>query len=229
MAANAYAISARSSGPILKQRGRPSAAGVETKNAAIRDAALELFALKGFGGTSIVEIAKRAGVTRRTLYARYPDKAALLIDAVRGVIDQRLQIYDLETATSAEAALLEIAADITVRSPSAPLLMRILIAEGVNFSHEGEPLGRAGRDHLLSQLELVFLALMRRNLLPPADALEAATLFTDMVIASGMLSLLTFSPNGSARDILAPRVAFFCAGFGAWANRADPSAARRDK
>lgn len=216
MAANAYAISAD---PATKRRGRPTTAGVEAKNAVIRAAALEVFALKGFEGASIVEIARLAGVTRRTLYARYRDKQALLLDAVKGVIDERLQQYDLAAATSAEEALLAIAADVTVRSPSAPLLMRIIVAEGGNFSHDGVPLGRAGRDQLLEQLESIFAELIHRNLLPPANAAQAAVLFTDMVIASGILSLLTFAPEGSAEELLAPRVAFFCAGFAEWARR----------
>jgi TetR/AcrR family transcriptional repressor of mexJK operon len=216
MATNAYAISAN---PAARRRGRPSAVHAETKNAVIRAAALEVFASKGFGGASIVEIAKLAGVTRRTLYARYRDKQALLLDAVTGVIDERLQHYDLSATPSAEQALLEIAADITVRSPSAPLLMRIIIAEGANFSHGEVLLGRAGRDHLLAQMEGVFTGLIDQGLLPPADVTKAAMLFTDMVIASGILSLLTFAPHGTVETVLAPRVAFFCAGFPEWARR----------
>jgi TetR/AcrR family transcriptional repressor of mexJK operon len=215
MAVSAYAISA----PAAKRRGRPSALDVEAKNAVIRAAALEVFASKGFEGASIVEIAKLAGVTRRTLYARYRDKQALLLDAVKGVIDERLQHYDLGAMASAEEALLEIAADITVRSPSAPLLTRIIIAEGANFSHDEVPLGRAGRDHLLQQLEDVFAELIRKDMLPPANAAEAAMLFTDMVLASGIMSLLTFAPEGTIEDLLAPRVSFFCAGFAGWARR----------
>lgn len=215
MAASAYAIS----GPKAKRRGRPAAVDVEAKNAVIRAAALEVFASKGFEGASIVEIAKLAGVTRRTLYARYRDKQALLLDAVKGVIDERLQHYDLSAMASAEEALLEIAADITVRSPSAPLLTRIIIAEGANFSHDEVPLGRAGRDHLLQQLEDVFAELIRKDMLPPANAAEAAMLFTDMVLASGIMSLLTFAPEGTIEDLLAPRVSFFCAGFAGWTRR----------
>jgi TetR/AcrR family transcriptional repressor of mexJK operon len=215
MAVSAYAISTSAA----KRRGRPNALDVEAKNAVIRAAALEVFASKGFQGASIVEIARLAGVTRRTLYARYRDKRALLLDAVKGVIDERLQHYDLDGAASAEEALLEIAADITVRSPSAPLLTRIIIAEGGNFSHDEAPLGRAGRDHLLQQLEDVFAELIRKDMLPPANTAEAAVLFTDMVLASGIMSLLTFAPDGTIEDLLAPRVAFFCAGFAGWAQR----------
>jgi len=218
MAASAYAISSSKA----KRRGRPNAVDAEAKNAVIRAAALEVFALKGFDGASIVEIAKLAGVTRRTLYARYRDKQALLLDAVSGVIDERLQQYDLAAATSAEEALLAIATDITIRSPSAPLLTRIIIAEGGNFSHDGVPLGLAGRDHLLEELKSVFAELIRRDLLPPADTTRAAVLFTDMVLASGIMSLLTFAPKGTAEELLAPRVAFFCAGFAEWARRTAP-------
>ena len=205
------------------RRGRPSVAAVKSTSASILSAALQVFASKGFVGSSFVEIAELAGVTRRTLYARYPNKEALLTDVVRELIDERLALDERCDGTSANQILLDIAADITVRSPSAPLLMRIIIAEGANFSHGDMPLGRAGRDHLLDQMKLVFENLMERGLLPRADAHEAAVLFTDMVIASGMLSLLTFATEGTVEDLLAPRVAFFCTGFSSWAdeNRTD--------
>lgn len=217
MPSNAYAMPAGKERPVRRGRGRPSVAAVKTTNAAILAAALEIFASKGFDGATFAEIARQAGVTRRTLYARYPNKELLLSDTVTAVIDERMQLSQLERGATAAAILLNIAADLTVRSPSAPLLMRIIVAEGANFQHDGTPLGRAGRDHLLDQLRLVFEGLMRRKLLPAADAAKAAVLFTDMVIASGILSLLTYASDGTVEAILAPRVAFFCSGFEHWA------------
>ncbi len=49
---------------------------------AIIAAALELFAERGLEGSSIEEIARRAGVTRATVYRRWTDKAALIAHAL---------------------------------------------------------------------------------------------------------------------------------------------------
>lgn len=217
MSSNAYAMPAAKRKPVRRGRGRPSVAAVQTTNAAILAAALEVFASKGFDGATFAEIARQAGVTRRTLYARYPTKALLLSDTVTGLIDERMQFSQLTVGETARAVLLNIVTDLTVRSPSAPLLMRIIIAEGENFLHDGVSLGLAGREHLLDQLRLVFEDLMQRGLLASADAAKAASLFTDMVIASSIMSLLTYAPNGTAESVLEPRVDFFCRGFASWA------------
>lgn len=60
-----------------KGAGRPSAEAAERKHAGLIEAALEEFASKGFRGASLRTIAAKADVSTRTLYNRYPDKAAL--------------------------------------------------------------------------------------------------------------------------------------------------------
>lgn len=60
------------------------------------DAALALFVEKGFAGTRAEEIAKRAGVSKGTLYLYYPSKEELL----KAVIEQRLST---EIAAGAQA------------------------------------------------------------------------------------------------------------------------------
>ncbi|MBN1771714.1 MAG: helix-turn-helix transcriptional regulator [Deltaproteobacteria bacterium] len=46
-------------------------------------AASELFERQGYDGTSVVEIARRAGFARSTVFARYSSKRALLVGIVR--------------------------------------------------------------------------------------------------------------------------------------------------
>lgn len=60
-----------------RRAGRPSAKESELKHEAMLEAALEEFARAGFHGASIRAIAENAGLSTRTLYNRYPDKAAL--------------------------------------------------------------------------------------------------------------------------------------------------------
>jgi TetR/AcrR family transcriptional repressor of mexJK operon len=58
-------------------RGRPPAHEVATRAENLIDVATEVFLDKGFKGASMSEIARRAGASKQTLYARYPSKAAL--------------------------------------------------------------------------------------------------------------------------------------------------------
>lgn len=59
--------------------GRPRSPEAD---AAILAAALDLLLERGVEATSIEQVARRAGVTRATVYRRFPDKTRLLIAAV---------------------------------------------------------------------------------------------------------------------------------------------------
>jgi len=56
-----------------------------TRDAAIRDAALEVLAEVGYAGMTMDMVAVRAKAGKATLYRRWPSKAELLIDAVAGM------------------------------------------------------------------------------------------------------------------------------------------------
>jgi AcrR family transcriptional regulator len=66
--------------PVARQRRK------EARPQELLDAALELFAQKGFAATRSEEVAARAGVSKGTLYLYYPSKEELL----KAVIQQRL-------------------------------------------------------------------------------------------------------------------------------------------
>lgn len=59
--------------------GRPRDAAID---AGVLDAALGELAAKGYAGFSIASVAAAAGTTRPTVYRRWPDKTALVVDAV---------------------------------------------------------------------------------------------------------------------------------------------------
>ena len=58
-------------------RGRPLARDVLLREQRLLDVATELFLECGFKRASMDEIARRAGASKQTLYARYPSKSAL--------------------------------------------------------------------------------------------------------------------------------------------------------
>jgi len=69
---------------------RPKAAGFDAQRAAIRDAATQLFADKGYASTSIADIAAACRVSKALLYHYYRDKEHLLYDIAISYV-QRLQ------------------------------------------------------------------------------------------------------------------------------------------
>jgi AcrR family transcriptional regulator len=66
----------------VKQLGRPRSTEVDR---AIIDAVLEEVIEEGIDGMSIEQVAARAGVAKATVYRRWPNKEALLLEAVTGV------------------------------------------------------------------------------------------------------------------------------------------------
>ncbi len=61
--------------------GRPRSPAVDQS---ILEAALALLVEQGYGGMSMEGIASRAGVGKAAIYRRWPSKAAVIVDALRG-------------------------------------------------------------------------------------------------------------------------------------------------
>lgn len=80
-----------------KRKSRPSKgpgrlSAVEAANLPDRllDAALAAFSTKGYEGSTMEQIAKAAGASTKTLYARYANKAELMQAVVRRIVERTL-------------------------------------------------------------------------------------------------------------------------------------------
>ena len=81
------------------RRGRPTQAEAKKLHQKLRKAAVATFVKHGYDGTTMEAIARAAGITRRTLYARYPDKRAVFLDVIPWALTRRTgreASYDLE-------------------------------------------------------------------------------------------------------------------------------------
>lgn len=78
--------------------GRLSAEDAAALPDRLLDAALELFSAQGYAGTSMDEIAKRAGASTKTLYSRYAGKAELLQGVVVRIMSRALAAHAAETS-----------------------------------------------------------------------------------------------------------------------------------
>src|SRR3954469_23837134 len=74
-------------------------------------AAAEVFAERGYEGAAVSDIARRAGFTTGAIYGRFRDKAELLLEVVRGVLESQQ-----------EAAVMSASADGGVSSRFAELV-----------------------------------------------------------------------------------------------------------
>jgi TetR/AcrR family transcriptional repressor of mexJK operon len=118
--------------------GRPTRDQAELRHAELLDRALELFLEKGYELATIDAIAATMGMTKRTVYARYPDKSALFKATVQRAIDRwivpiealhAVETDDLETTLRAVARIRMMNAI----SPAGLRLQRIINTESYRF------------------------------------------------------------------------------------------------
>ncbi|MGW5382538.1 TetR/AcrR family transcriptional regulator [Nocardia sp. NPDC003963] len=118
--------------------GRPTREQARARQRELLDTALDLFLEQGYEQTTIELIAARVHMAKRTVYARYTDKASLFLAAVRRAIEaQAVPREDLENLdngnpaeTLAAIARLRIGQAMT---PNGRRLHRILALENVRF------------------------------------------------------------------------------------------------
>ena len=107
------------------------ATGRATK-ADIVDAAFHVFAESGYGGTSVREIARRAGINHATLLHHFPQKSLLL----QSVLEHRDELQHIDPTTLDETLALLLG--IAVRNEETPGLTRLftlLAAESGDPAH----------------------------------------------------------------------------------------------
>jgi TetR/AcrR family transcriptional regulator, mexJK operon transcriptional repressor len=123
--------------PQNRRGGRPSLAQALQLRERILEVATELFLAEGYGITSIEAVAERAGISKRTFYHRFDDKAALFAAVVHRIIKQIRPPpgVPLLEGSSLHAILRRLAALIlrAVLSPRAIALHRLLVAESMRF------------------------------------------------------------------------------------------------
>ena len=121
---------------------RPRNADGQRTRQAILDAALDLFAQKGFFGTSLRDVAKAVGVRESALYNYFPSKDALfeaLILADQHSKVERLTELAEERITDVRVFLeqLVIEAFQNFAEPRHQQLFRIMMSDGIRLARDG--------------------------------------------------------------------------------------------
>jgi AcrR family transcriptional regulator len=133
------AVRVRRPGP-----GRLSAEQTAELPGRLLDAALKLFSENGFEKTTMDQIAREAGASTKTIYARFSNKEDILRAVVRRIVDRTIEVHrgaapiDADNSDPRES-LVKLCTDVAVRiSTEAGPLNRMAMAE----SHRLPELGR---------------------------------------------------------------------------------------
>jgi AcrR family transcriptional regulator len=176
---------------------RPKKAEGRDTRQAILDAALDLFAERGYFGTSMREIGRTVGVRESALYHHFESKQAifeaLLGQMGPGRINQLLQL-DLSELVEALGArgMLRRMLDLilaTFSIPSEQKLFRVMLQEGGRLSRtEGvHPLDAVNRVRIA--LGTIFARLMERKAIRQVDPTALATMFMGPIMLLRLLHL----------------------------------------
>jgi len=124
--------------------------------------ARDVFMSRGFEGASVDEIAKRAGVSKATLYSYFPDKKLLFMEVAKSECTR--QADEILAETSDEDALDVVLSEIANRfvsfitSDFGQRVFRICVAESDRFPELGRAFYESGpmlmRSHMIELLQL---------------------------------------------------------------------------
>jgi len=175
--------------------GRPTRDQAEARDVAMLETALDHFLDRGFEQTTIESIARSVGMTKRTLYARYPDKAALFHAAVRLAIDrftvsqaqiEATDVGDLEETLMAIAWLrVE-----QVMTPNGLKLQRIINTESYRFPEILTASYELGAGPTVKFLSDILERENRSGQLGVHEPAKAAVVFLSMVVAGPVRAIV---------------------------------------
>jgi len=160
------------------------------KRAAILDAARALFLQRGYGGTSMDDVAARAAVSKQTVYKNFADKQRLFTDVITsdvGVVEDstRAQMNAMPDSGDVPGDLRAFArrhlAD--VMAPSRLRLRRMLIGEAERFPELARAWYASGPEQSAKEFARWFVAWDRRGLLRVPDPELAAQQFNWLVLS----------------------------------------------
>jgi TetR/AcrR family transcriptional regulator, mexJK operon transcriptional repressor len=178
---------AKSKRKRLNQAGRPTATELERRKGRVMEVATQLFVERGFAATSLVDIARGAGVATRTLYQHFGDKEVIFREVIFARdAEAALQPPKVESGDTLYDALLnasDYAYTITYREQSIGL-MRLMIAESNRFPEFMQSIANSIFSHFRSNIEKVLEALSDAGLIPQGNHARSAELFSDLVLGS---------------------------------------------
>jgi AcrR family transcriptional regulator len=169
-------------------RGRPQLRPDDETRRIIFEAARHEFAANGYAATSTETVARRAGVSTKTLYRLFPNKAALFEGMVSDRLDRFLSDVNLRAADHADIedalnAALMVVADLAL-DPEVVALQRIVLQETGQFSDLAATYYTNGIARTVTALADWLRVQAKRGLIELDNANEAAGILLGMVASA---------------------------------------------
>ncbi|MGD0692583.1 MAG: TetR/AcrR family transcriptional regulator [Acidimicrobiales bacterium] len=161
---------------------------LDRRHREIREAAIGAFLASGYDGTTMEEIAVRAGVSKQTVYKHFTDKQHLFADIVLSTTDDMSDLIGivadkLPSTTDLAKDLTSLAETflVALMQPRVLRLRRLVITSADRFPEISSAWYEKGFERVLAALATSFRALADRELLAIDDATAAAEHFVGML------------------------------------------------
>jgi AcrR family transcriptional regulator len=171
---------------VRRGRGRPQARCDEETRAVISDAARSEFAVKGYAATNMESVARRAGVSTKTLYRLMPNKAALFETMITERIDRFASVVRLRACdgSNIKAALREalVVCGELILDGEVIALQRLILADSEKFPEVAETFYHKAIRRTESTLAGWLHAQSERGLVRIDDAESSAGMLLGMLV-----------------------------------------------
>lgn len=185
--------------PARRGAGRPTREQAEARYEELLDTALDMFLERGFELATIDAIAAAVNMTKRTVYAKFVDKAALFRAAARRAIER--QVVPTETLAALDKGdlgeTLKAVARLRIKqvmTPNGLRLQRIINTESYRFPEiftwNYEISARPVMDWIVALLERAVAA----GIIAPTDTSQAAPAFMSMVVGGQVRNIVAGHP-----------------------------------
>jgi TetR/AcrR family transcriptional repressor of mexJK operon len=207
-----------------RRGGRPPRADALQLRERILKVATELFLEDGYGSTSIESVAAGAGISKRTFYDRFEDKAGLFAAVVHRIIEHIRPPADVPLlAGSSLPEILQRLGGLILKaalSPQAIALHRLITGESSRFPELALAVETEGRQSEATDLIAGLLAREQRNSkIAPEDQQFAADQFIYMLVTLPQRRALGFGTPMAAAELDAwshKVVMLFLEGYKGW-------------
>jgi AcrR family transcriptional regulator len=186
---SAALVADRAKRPVRRKRnraGRPTADELERRKLRVMEVATDMFVSQGYAATTLLDIAKKAGVATRTLYQHFGDKEAIFREVVFARDIAIVTAPVLEEGEDLVIALHKTAHysyDVALR-PRSIDLMRLMIAESARFPELMSKIATTIFTRFKANVAGMFRQLAAKGLIPDGDHDESAALFVDLLLGN---------------------------------------------